>query len=191
MSLADFIAQKITAPLSMMDTHFFLPKEKLQRFTSVYGFDDKGGLVLTENRLDNFYMQGPQKCYAGGAGLLSTAQDYARFLLMLQQGGELQGVRILSPKSVQLMIANHAGDLYASQGMGLGFWITDRLGRNGQPGTVGSFGWGGAYHTQYWVDPVEKLVVVMMVQLRPATGSDLQQKFRALLYQAITDSYVK
>ena len=80
MSLADFIAKKITVPLGMVDTHFFLPKEKLERFTSVYGFDEKGSLFLKEKRRDNFYMQGPQKCYAGGAGLLSTAQDYARFL---------------------------------------------------------------------------------------------------------------
>ena len=118
--------------------------------------------TLKEDRGNNFYMQGPQKCYAGGAGLLSTARDYATFLLMLQQGGQLNGVRLLSPKSVQLMTADHVGNLYGAQGFGLGFWITDRLGRNGQLGTVGAYGWGGAYHTVYWVDPQEKLVAVLM-----------------------------
>jgi CubicO group peptidase (beta-lactamase class C family) len=189
MSLAEFIEKKITTPLNMSDTHFFLPQEKLDRFTSVYGIDDKGTLFLKEDSRDNFYVKGPRKCYAGGAGLLSTADNYARFLVMLQNGGELQGVRLLSPKTVELMTANHVGDLYGSQGYGLGFWVTDRLGRNGQLGTVGSFGWGGAYHTVYWVDPVEKMVCVLMTQLLPAGNSDLHNKFRSLIYQAIVNSY--
>ncbi len=190
-SLADYIQRNITGPLGMNDTAFFLAKDKLDRFTSVYGIDDQGVLTLKEDRSNNFYMQGPQKCYAGGAGLLSTARDYATFLLMLQQGGQLNGVRLLSPKSVQLMTADHVGDLYGAQGFGLGFWITDRLGRNGQLGTVGAYGWGGAYHTVYWVDPQEKLVAVLMTQLLPATNSDLHGKFRALIYQAMVKSYVK
>jgi CubicO group peptidase (beta-lactamase class C family) len=190
MSLANYFADKITGPLAMNDTYFFLPKEKLDRFTSVYGINEKGVLALTEDRRNNFYLQGPQKCYSGGGGLLSTARDYATFLLMLQQGGELNGVRLLSPKSIELMTANHVGDLYGSGGFGLGFWITDRLGRNGQLGTVGSFGWGGAYYTIYWVDPVEKMVVVLMTQMGPpAPDCDLHIKFRSLVYQAIIKSY--
>ncbi|MDD8025356.1 MAG: serine hydrolase [Acidobacteriota bacterium] len=189
MSLADFIARRITGPLGMTDSHFFLPESKLGRFTPVYGVDDKGGLKLIEDPKSSFYVKGPRKCFAGGAGLLATAEDYARFLLMLQNGGEFQGVRILSPKTVELMTVDHVGSLYAVQGFGLGFWVTDRLGRNGQPGTVGSFGWGGAYHTTYWVDPVEKLVCVLMTQLLPAGDSDLHAKFRAMIYQAITQSY--
>jgi CubicO group peptidase (beta-lactamase class C family) len=108
---------------------------------------------------------------------------------MLLNGGELQGVRLLSPKTVELMTVNHVGDLYGSQGFGLGFWVTDRLGRNGQMGTVGSFGWGGAYHTVYWVDPAEKMVCVLMTQLLPAGNSELHNKFRSLIYQAIVKSY--
>ena len=189
LSLADYVQRNITGPLGMNDTAFFLPKDKLDRFTSVYGIDDQGVLTLKEDRNNNFYMQGPQKCYSGGAGLLSTARDYATFLLMLQQGGQLNGVRLLSQKSVQLMTANHVGDLYGAQGYGLGFWVTDRLGRNGQLGTVGAYGGGGAYHTVYWVDPQEKLVVVLMTQLLPATNSDLHGKYRALVYQAMVDSY--
>lgn len=89
------------------------------------------------------------------------------------------------------MTVDHVGDLYGSQGFGLGFWVTEKLGRNGEPGSVGAFGWGGAYHTTYWVDPAEKLVAVFMTQLMPAGGSDAQGKFRAIVYQAIVDSYVQ
>jgi CubicO group peptidase (beta-lactamase class C family) len=191
LSLADFIAKRITGPLGMTDTHFFLPEDKLGRFTPVYGVDEKGGLKLVEDPKDSFYVKGPRMCYAGGAGLLSTANDYARFLCMLLKGGELDGARILSPKSVELMTVDHVGALYGSAGFGLGFSVTDRLGRNGQLGSVGTFGWGGAYHTTYWVDPAEQLVCVLMTQLLPAGASDLHGKFRSLVYQSIVDSYEK
>jgi CubicO group peptidase (beta-lactamase class C family) len=191
MSLAEFFAKKITGPLGMTDAHFFLPEDKIGRLTPVYGVDEKGGLKLVEDPRESFYVKGPRMCYAGGAGLLATAEDYARFLCMLLNGGELDGVRVLSPKSVELMTVDHVGDLYGSQGFGLGFWVTDKLGRNGQPGSTGAFGWGGAYHTTYWVDPAEQLVCVLMTQLLPAGGSDLHGKFRALVYQSIVDSYEK
>jgi CubicO group peptidase (beta-lactamase class C family) len=112
---------------------------------------------------------------------------------MLQSGGEWGGVHILSPKSVELMTVDHCGPVYTSpgQGFGLGFWVTKELGRSGDPGSVGAFGWGGAYHTTYWVDPAEKLVAVFMTQLLPATGSDAQAKFKALVYQSIIESYEK
>ena len=188
LSLAEFFTQKITGPLGMKDTFFFLPEDRLDRFASVYGLDDTGGLRRVEDARDNFYVKGPRRCYAGGAGLLSTAEDYARFLNMLLNGGELDGVRLLSPKTVELMTADHAGALYGLNAYGLGFWVTDRLGRDGLPGSVGAFGWGGAYHTTYWVDPAEKLVGVLMTQLLPATGSDLHGKFRNLVYQSIVAS---
>lgn len=191
MNLAEFFAKKITGPLGMTDTHFFLPESKLDRLSSAYGVDEKGGLKLVETPPDIFYVKGPRVCFSGGAGLLSTAEDYARFLIMLLQGGELGGARFLSPKSVELMTVDHVGDLYDSQGFGLGFWVTERLGRNGQLGSVGAFGWGGAYHTTYWVDPAEKLVAVLMTQLLPAGDSDLHGKFRALVYQSIVNSYEK
>lgn len=189
MTLAQFFEKRITGPLGMRDTHFFLPEEKKDRLAAVYSLDEKGELKAADDPRDIFYVQGPRICYSGGAGLLSTAEDYARFLLMLLGGGEFGGARLLSPKSVELMTADHAGHLYGAGGLGLGFWVTDRLGRNGQPGTVGSFGWGGAYHTTYWVDPAEKLVAVLMTQLMPATGSDLHGKFRALVYQSIVNSF--
>jgi len=191
MSLADFIAKKITGPLKMNDTHFFLPESKSARFTSVYGLDDQGVLSRVEDARNNPYVKGPRMCYAGGAGLLSTAGDYARFLQMLLNGGELDGVRLLSPKSVELMTVDHLDGIYGPNGFGLGFWVTKKLGLNGQPGTVGSYGWGGAYHTTYWVDPQEQMVCVLMTQLMPATGSELHGKFRSLVYQAIVQSFEK
>jgi CubicO group peptidase (beta-lactamase class C family) len=191
MSLAEYIEKRITGPLGMTDTHFFLPESKIGRFAPVYGADENGKLKLIEPSADNSYVKGPRKCYAGGAGLLATADNYARFLQMLLGGGELQGVRVLGPKSVELMTVNHAGSLYSggSQGFGLGFWVTEKLGRTGLPGSVGAFGWGGAYYTTYWVDPVEKLVAVFMTQLLPAGAIDLQDKFKVMVYQSIIDSY--
>jgi CubicO group peptidase (beta-lactamase class C family) len=189
MSLADFIRTKITQPLKMVDTDFYLPKEKVSRFTPVYGLKD-GKIELVEPADNNLYVNGPRVSYSGGAGLLATAEDYARFLQMLSNGGELEGARILSPKTVQLMTVNHVGSLYSDRlGFGLGFWVIEDLGRAGEPGSVGAFGWGGAYHTVYWVDPAERLVAVFMTQLMPAGNLDDQAKFRALVYQAITTSY--
>jgi len=189
MSLADFIKKKITEPLGMADTSFFLPEDKAGRMTAVYGANKDGKAELAADPREYAYVKGPRTCYGGGAGLLSTAEDYARFLLMLQSGGEWGGIHVLSPKSVELMTVDHVGQIYGDQGFGLGFWVTKELGKNGDPGSVGAFGWGGAYHTTYWVDPVEKLVAVFMTQLLPAGGSDAQGKFRALVYQAIIDSY--
>lgn len=189
MSLADFIKARITGPLDMADTSFFLPEDKAGRMTAVYGANKDGKAELVADPRENAYVRGPRTCYGGGAGLLSTAEDYARFLLMLQSGGEWGGVHVLSPKSVELMTADHVGALYGSQGFGLGFWVTKELGKNGEPGSAGAFGWGGAYHTTYWVDPVEKLVAVFMTQLLPAGGSDAQGKFKALVYQSIVESY--
>lgn len=191
LSLAEFVRVRITEPLAMADTSFFLPEEKIGRLAAVYGIgkDGKAGPVADPREIA--YCRGPRICYAGGAGLVSTAEDYARFLLMLQSGGEWGGVHILSPKTVELMTADHVGHLYGSNGFGLGFWVTKELGRNGEPGSVGAYGWGGAYHTTYWVDPAEKLVAVFMTQLLPATGSDAQGKFKALVYQSIIESYEK
>jgi CubicO group peptidase (beta-lactamase class C family) len=193
MSLADFFRTRITEPLAMADTSFFLPAEKTGRLSVVYGIGKDGKAEVVSDPKDVCYVKGPRVCYAGGAGLLSTAEDYARLLLMLQSGGEWGGVHILSPKSVELMTVDHCGPLYTSpgNGFGLGFWVTKELGRNGEPGSVGAFGWGGAYHTTYWVDPAEKLVAVFMTQLLPATGSDAQAKFKALVYQSIVESYEK
>jgi len=129
---------------------------------------------------------GPRRSFAGGAGLVSTATDYARFLQMLLNGGELNGVRILAPHTVDLMTHNQAGTLFDSTralGFGFGFETTERYGANGMA-SVGTFSWGGAYGSAYYVDPVEHLVIVFMVNQLP-NRTDIAGKFPTLVYQAL------
>jgi CubicO group peptidase (beta-lactamase class C family) len=132
-------------------------------------------------------VDGPRTSYSGGAGLISTIQDYARFLQMLLNGGELNGVRILSPHTIALMTANHAGDLYSPPGMGfgLGFEVLEDRGLAGRYGSPGTYGWGGAYATNYWIDPQERIVALLMTQMIPSGGLDAADRFRTLVYSAI------
>lgn len=193
MSLADFLRQRIFEPLGMVDTHFYLPPDKRDRLAAVYSVSESGGLERAPEPGamvgQGAYVDGPRRSYSGGAGLLSTANDYARFLQMLLNGGELGGTRILSRKSVELMTADHLHDIAFRDGVGfgLGFSVVEDLGSRGVPGTVGEFGWGGAYHSSYWVDPAEDLIVVYFTQLIPAGNRDDHAKLRALVYQSIED----
>jgi CubicO group peptidase (beta-lactamase class C family) len=194
LTLAEFIQRRITGPLGLVDTQFYLPPAQKDRLATVYSAKDDGTIErATDPKTgQGHYVEGPRVAYAGGAGLLSTARDYGRFLQMLLNGGEIDGVRLLSPKTVELMTVNHVGTLFAERGpadagrgFGLGFDVIEDVGKTGQHGTLGAFGWGGAYHTNYWVDPREKMVVLLMTQLLPAGGSDLHGRFRALVYQSI------
>lgn len=194
--LDTFLRERIFLPLRMPDTSFYLPSGKRDRLAAVYGIDESGDLVRAPDAGTGTgqgdYVEGPRASFAGGAGLLSTAGDYARFLQMLLQGGTLDGVRVLSPKSVQLMTVNHTGDLYPWEegvGFGLGVFVVTDLGERGTLGSVGEFGWNGAYHTASWVDPQERLVVVYLTQVIPATGLVDFDLVRAGVYSAITDSY--
>jgi len=189
-SLDAFLQDRIFNALGMGDTSFFLPAEKRGRLAAVYKPGEGGRIERApEAGMDGqgAYVEGPRQCFAGGAGLLSTASDYWRLLQMLVNGGTLDGVRILGPKTVELMTSNHVGTLFGGGrfGFGLGFEITEHVGRSGRHGSVGDFGWGGAYYTSYWADPEEKLVAVFMAQLRPWGDIDLHPRFRALVYQAI------
>jgi CubicO group peptidase (beta-lactamase class C family) len=170
----------------MKDTSFYLPLEKADRLANVYGIINEQ-LVLRETAAKSDYVQGPRKCFSGGAGLLSTITDYGRFLQMLLNEGELDGVRLLSPKTVQLMHANHTGTKYARDhhAFGLGFWVNDDPGFSGELIGAGAYGWGSAYHPQYLVDPQEKIVAIFMTQLIPAGNIGLNQKFKILMYQAL------
>jgi CubicO group peptidase (beta-lactamase class C family) len=192
-TLAEFFQKRITAPLGMVDTQFYLPPAQKDRLAAVYAAKDGKLEQATHPRTgQGHYVEGPRVAFSGGAGLLSTARDYARFMQAMLNGGELDGARLLSPKTVELMTVNHVGALFAERGpadagkgFGLGFDVVLDLGANGAYGSLGVFGWGGAYHTTYWADPKEKLVAVLMTQLLPAGNSDLQRTFRALVYQSI------
>jgi CubicO group peptidase (beta-lactamase class C family) len=193
MTLAEFFRRRITGPLGLAATHFYLPPAQRERLAAVYAAKDgRFERASDPKQGQGHYVEGPRAAFAGGAGLLSTARDYGRFLQMLANGGEIDGVRLLGPKTVELMTVNHVGTLFADQmpdsvgqGFGFGFRVIEELGRSGQHGSVGAYGWGGAYHTTYWVDPREKLVALLMIQLLPAGGSDLHARFRALVYQSI------
>jgi CubicO group peptidase (beta-lactamase class C family) len=187
-----FLRTRIFEPLKMQDTHFYLPPGKRDRLATVYSArDGKISRAPAEGTMESqgAYVDGPRKSFSGGAGLLSTATDYARFLQMMLNGGELDGVRLLSRKTVELMTTDHLQGLEfePGQGFGLGFSVVKDLGERGLPGSVGEYGWGGAYHSTYWVDPAEDMVVVYFTQLLPSGGLDDHGKLRALIYQAIVD----
>lgn len=189
MSLDDFFRTRIFEPLGMRDTHFFVPPAKAARLTTLYGVID-GQLVRAPEgaRGQGHYVDGPRASFSGGAGLVSTIGDYARFLQMLLNGGELDGVRLLAPHTVALMTADHIDTVYGRPGMGLGFGfdVVEDRGLSGRYGAVGAYGWGGAYASTYWVDPAERIVALIMTQTLPAAGLDVADRFRALVYSAIT-----
>lgn len=187
LALDEFFRRRITGPLGMRDTEFFLDPAKRSRLTAVYRSEADGKVVRADTgaRGQGHYVDGPRRNFAGGAGLLSTARDYATFLQMLLDGGALKGTRLLSPRSVELMRTNQVGTLYGSagQGFGLGFSTTERLGANGFT-SVGTYGWGGAYASTYFVDPAERLVLVLMLQNLP-NRADIRAKFPTYVYQAL------
>jgi CubicO group peptidase (beta-lactamase class C family) len=187
MPLDEFLRRRITGPLGMTDTDFYLPPAKRARLATVYRSDSDGHVVRADTgaKGQGHYVDGPRMSFSGGAGLLSTAKDYATFLQMLLDHGTAGGKRLLSPRSVELMTTNQVGTLYGApgQGFGLGFSTTDRLGAGGY-NSVGTFGWGGAYASTYQVDPAERIVFVLMLQTIP-NRSDLPRKFPTLVYQAL------
>jgi CubicO group peptidase (beta-lactamase class C family) len=188
MSLDEFITSRITRPLGMTDTWFFLPPDQRSRLATVYasGPDDRIVRAPDSNRGQGHYVDGPRRNFAGGAGLVSTAPDYARFLEMIRKGGALNGVRILSPRTVALMTTNQIGTLRGTAvGFGLGFETTERYGGFNMS-SVGAFGWGGAYGSSYRVDPEARLVMVLMLQLLP-NRTELRDTFYTLVYQALTE----
>ncbi len=189
--LDTFFERRIFRPLGMTDTHFYPPQSKAPRMATVYSANANGEIhrAPDEGMGQGEYIDGPRVSFSGGAGLVSTATDYARFLLALLDGGQLDGDRILSPATVALMTTNHVDSLYAEpgRGFGLGFEILEDPGAAGIYGSPGTYGWGSAYYSSYWVDPEEDLVGIFLAQLVPSGGLDLQKKFRTLVYQAIVE----
>ena len=180
-----FLQTRIFTPLKMVDTGFFATPAQRPRLATVYTPKEDGTIQrapdtapMTMNGMvaQGAYVDGPRQCFAGGAGLLSTAPDYARLARMFASGGALDGVRILSPKTVQLMTSNFVGNLNndGRTGFGLGFEVVEHMGRSGRYGSPGAFGWGAAYYANYWVDPQEDMVGLYFSQFLPYTINDLQ-----------------
>jgi len=192
-SLNDFLKNRIFDPLGMKDTYFYIPQEKADRLVNLYKEDSLGhleksvGNMLNGPTAENYPLI-KSSYYSGGAGLSSTAYDYAVFLQMLLNGGKYDGKQLLSRNSVRMMTMNQIGDLsLGADKFGLGFQVVTERGSARTPANEGTFSWGGAFATSYWVDPKEKLVILFYRQLQGSSHGDVVEKFRALAYSALTD----
>lgn len=188
-SLAEFVEQRILKPLTMNDTHFGLPKEKESRLTTVYYENEKGALSPYKKEDANFLIEGGRTYFSGGSGLVSTAMDYLKFAQMLLNGGELNGVRLVSRKTVDVMITNQIGGLFingSGDKFGLGFSVPEASGYKGV-GAANGYGWGGAFTTNFWFDKKEGIAAVLMTQIAPTSHGDVVDKFKIAVYQALND----
>lgn len=194
-----FLRERILDPLGMHDTDFYLPESKAARLASCYRFTPTEAMRLVDDPQTSPYLK-PPPFVSGGGGLVSTMADYLRFCRMLLNGGSLDGARIISPKTLELMTANHLPDgkdltqlsvslfseaSYAGVGFGLGFGVTVDPARTLLPGTAGDFSWGGMASTYFWIDPREELIVIFMTQLMPSAVYPLRRELRTLVYSAM------
>jgi CubicO group peptidase (beta-lactamase class C family) len=205
LSFGDFLQTRLFGPLGMTDTAFWCPPEKIGRFASCYMPNGSGGLKLQDDGGRSTYAK-PPSLESGGGGLVSTAHDYMRFCRMMLNGGTLDGVQILSPKTVALFSLNHLpgnqelADLtmpgmfseggYSGIGFSIGCGVNINVAKTRLPGTLGEYFWGGAASTAFWIDPKEELAVVFMTQV---IGSEarltLRRDLRTLVYAAMTESF--
>jgi CubicO group peptidase (beta-lactamase class C family) len=205
MSFGEFLRTRLFEPLGMTDTAFFVPPEKIERFSSCYQPKKGGGLTLQDDAGKSTYAK-PPVLESGGGGLVSTIHDYMRFCRMMLNGGALDGVQILSPKTVELFSLNHLpegrelADMappglfseagYSGIGFSIGCGVNVNVAKTRLPGTLGEYFWGGAASTAFWIDPKEELTVVFMTQV---IGTDarltLRRDLRTLVYSAMTESY--
>ena len=171
----------------MNDTWFYLPAEKQARLVDVNTEDSQQHVSpLPQESVNYPLLNGTY--FAGGAGLSSTVKDYAVFLQMLLNKGEYNGKRLLSGRTVELITSNQSGDLNLGHNkFGLGFEITTAAGQAELGVSEGSFSWGGYYSTTYWADPKEGLVCLLFMQQDPLSHGEIQDKFKALVYQALGD----
>ena len=199
-SLADYMRDEIFEPLGMVDTGFFRDPAVADRYAAVYAPGADGLVEVPADPVTSpdgrtvysagYPYDGPRTYHSGGAGLTSTISDYARFLLALLNGGELDGARILGRRTVQLMTRDHLAGLGVpdtGQRFGLGFAISGDPGVTGGPRSEGAFGWLGFFNTVYWVDPEEQLVAIIMTQLYPNNQSRLTDRFEVAVYSAIVN----
>ena len=185
---AEFLKTQVLDPLGMTDTAFSVPDEKADRYATLYEPAEDGGIQVIKNAPVS---SGPRSFFhSGGAGLQSTAADYLRFCQMLLNDGELDGVRLLGKKTVELIRMNHTSDDWqplerTGCGFGLGFAVVTDVAETHAPGSEGTYSWGGLASTTFWIDPVEDLIGILMTQL--IGDSPFLAQFRVLTYQAITD----
>jgi len=196
----DYLRTKILKPLGMADTDFHVHAGKEQRFAACYAATPKGGMDLQDDPAKSPYLEAPS-LVSGGGGLVSTASDYLKFCRMLINGGTLDGVQILSPKTIDLMTKNHLPDnkdlpalsrslfseaAYNGIGFGLGFSVTMDPAKTMIPGTVGEYSWGGAATTSFWIDPKEELIAIFMTQVLPSSAYPIRRELRTMIYSSFT-----
>ena len=193
-TLGAFFEKNIFQPLGMVDTSFIVPPGKVDRFATLYGLQGKGPLELVDDSIGGDFFN--TRLEYGGAGLVSTAADYLRFTQMVSNKGQLDGARLLGPKTVELMTANHLSPALlvtmgearmTGHGFGLGFSVVMDVPQSGSIGSVGVYGWGGWASTNFWIDPQEELVGILMQQCIVADTHPLRGDFRTLVYQALID----
>jgi CubicO group peptidase (beta-lactamase class C family) len=188
-----FLRERLFDPLTMDDTWFYLPGEKAARLVPVQEKSEEGEWVhYTSEYYDPGYpVKGAARFFSGGAGLSSTAKDYALFLQMYLNKGELNGIRILSRTTVEFIMANHIGDIWGEDPdshLGLAFGVLTKKGQEkGGQGSQGTFNWGGYFNTQYFADPAEQIIGVLMKQTRGAAPDNTAWQFRLLTGQAVDD----
>jgi CubicO group peptidase (beta-lactamase class C family) len=198
----EYLRAEVFEPLQMHDTAFHVPDSEIDRFAASYGRRKDKTLKLLDNPEKSTYRE-PPNFLSGGGGLVSTTEDYLRFCRMLLQGGELDGVRVLGRKTIELMSTNHlpgGGELqefalpggYGETGFdGVGFGLTMAVGLGPVAtqgvGSAGDYYWGGAASTIFWIDPTEDLVVIFMTQLMPSGSFDFRGQLKSIVYPAIVD----
>ncbi len=193
MTLDEFFQKRIFKPLGMNDTHFFLPESKLDRLSALYRLNNDKSISLYEApTAESRWVREPHVQFRGAGGLVTTASDYFRFHQMMLNGGKLEGVRILSRKTVELMTVNHTGDKKIwltgpGYGFGLGYAVVTDQGQAATSQSVGSYHWGGAYGTIFWVDPKESLIGILMVQVYPYLPLNIRPNMISMTYQAVAD----
>jgi CubicO group peptidase (beta-lactamase class C family) len=192
MPLDQFFKERIFDPLGMEDTYFYLPDNKADRLVPVQTFKDGNWVTYpaTPYYDPDYPIKGAMRFFSGGGGLSSTAKDYATFLQMYLNKGELNGVRLLSRTTVQAILSNQIGDLFGDSGayFGLAFEVIDQRGAGmGGRGSEGTFDWGGYFNTQYFADPVEQTIGILMKQTQDTPSDETGWKFRLLVGQAIDD----
>ena len=195
MPLDVFLREEIFEPLGMVDTGFYVPAHKQDRFGANYGPAPGGGLRVIDAPTGSRFSS-PPTYFEGGGGLVSTAMDYARFAQMLLNGGTLDGRRILGRKTVEFMSQNHLSEqeqqadflktAFAGWGFGLGVSVVTEIAKTQLPGTNGEYGWNGAAGTTFWIDPAEDLIAIQMTQIIPFAAA-LPSELRALVYPALVD----